>query len=83
MQGLNIVPVFLKSSTGKNWLNSVQLKINTFSVLHFYARCSGNDQAWRPRIKATLLPVDKNTISFLLTISGLYSFRGFCLKNNR
>lgn len=78
----HIISVFLKSMTDNSLAEGIKLKVNKFSVLHFYAMCSGNDQAWRPRIKAALLPVHKNTISFPSTKSVLYCYAGFCLKNN-
>jgi hypothetical protein len=39
----HIIPVFLKSLTGNSFARSIKLKVNVFSILHFYAETSGND----------------------------------------
>ena len=57
--GNKIKPVFLKSLTGWHWLNALKLKVNKFSVLHFYARCSGNDIGMAPTNKGNAITSGK------------------------
>ena len=75
----NIKSVFLKSSTDRYWLNSLQPKVNTFSLMYFYTKCRSNKQRiltplqWKGFYQAcnnTLLTVKKGiyttTVAFFL-----------------
>lgn len=60
----NISSVFLKSSTDGHLLYGFQLKVKYFSILHFYAETSGNDnKTIYPHNKTRLLPANNRSLS--------------------
>ena len=68
IQGTNINPVFLKSSTGRHWLNAIKLKVTynlvcmfCFFYIVFLYRVYEVSLTGRSHNKAALLPAHKNT----------------------